>query len=78
MNTARNTGRNLPSKGKVKAKEGANAGEEEGQDFFETLEGWEEAREGSRKATEDGVGKKGFFDIMEQMDKEEQTTKGEW
>lgn len=77
MNTARNTGKNLQNKGKGKdkAKEGAIVEEVEGHDFFEELEGWEEAREGSNKATENGVGKDGFFDIMEQMDKEEPITK---
>lgn len=43
--------------------------------LFETLEGCEAARERSKKAAEEGVGKEGFFDVMEQMDKEEQITK---
>jgi hypothetical protein len=73
MNTARNTGRNPPGKGKGegKVKEVASAEERDGHEFFEELEDWGEASEGTKNAGEEGVGKEGFFDIMEKLDKEE-------
>lgn len=80
MNTARNAGNNPPGKrkgkgtGKGKAKEGASAEGGEGQDFFDILEGWEEACGESNGAAEKGAGKEGFFDIMEQMNKEDQAS----
>jgi hypothetical protein len=78
MNTARNAGNNPPGKrrgkGKGKAKEGASAEGWKGHDFFETLESWEEERGGSNMAAEKSARKGGFFDIMEQMDKEDQAS----
>ena len=57
MNTARNAGKNPPGKGKGEVKERTSAEEGEGHEFFEELEDWEEAREGSKNAAEEGVGK---------------------
>ncbi len=71
MNTARNAEIGSLSKCEGKDKKLASEMEDEGQNFIETLESWKQAREGNKKAAEDGVGKEGFFDIMENMDKEE-------
>jgi hypothetical protein len=75
MNTARNTGETSSVKlVKGNVKDVVSSASGKSHEFFDALEGWEQAREGKKKAAEEGVGKETFFDLMEKMDKEIQKT----